>query len=83
MSDKSSSSSGKTDWNSLLKHSSAMGILKPGVVFNTYGQGSSSSSSSSGASKHPSSYSGSTTQGSGSSRYYSSSNNPSSGSGSK
>lgn len=62
MSDKnnsSSSSSDKTDWNSLLKHSSALGILKPGIVFNSsYGSGSSSTSGSS-SSRFTSSYSGS------------------------
>ena len=73
MSDKNtSSSSDKTDWNSLLKHSSALGILKPGIVFNSsYGSSSSSSSSSS---RFTGSYTGSTSQGGSSSSTWSSSN---------
>lgn len=42
-----SSSTSKTDWNPLLSHSSAIGILKPGVVFNVYNTNPTSSSSSS------------------------------------
>ncbi len=69
MSDKQNSSSDKTDWNSLLKHSSALGILKPGIVFNSsYGSSSTSSSSS----RFPSSYTSSTTGGSSSSIWSSS-----------
>ena len=49
MSDKpNSSSSSTTNYDPLLKHSSALGILKPGIVFSSsggYGSGSSSSSS--------------------------------------
>ena len=36
MSDKQGSLSPSPDWNSLLKHSSALGILKPDIVFNSY-----------------------------------------------
>src|SRR3954464_2212394 len=70
-SNNSSSSSGKTDWNSLLKHSSAIGILKPGIVFNSYGGSSTSGSSSS---RYTSSYTSGSTQGGGSSNIWSSSN---------
>ncbi|KAK1754093.1 hypothetical protein QBC47DRAFT_362073 [Echria macrotheca] len=37
----SSSPSSDKDWNSLLKHSSALGILKPDIVFSSFGHGSS------------------------------------------
>ena len=49
MSGKGNSSSSSTNYDPLLKHSSALGILKPGIVFSSsggYGSGSSSSSSS-------------------------------------
>ncbi|KAB5555074.1 hypothetical protein GE09DRAFT_1059281 [Coniochaeta sp. 2T2.1] len=45
----SSSSTSKTDWDPLLAHSSAIGILKPGVVFNVFNTNATSSSSSSSA----------------------------------
>lgn len=67
MSDKQGSSSSDKDWNSLLKHSSALGILKPGIVFN-----SSYTSSSSSSSRYPGSYTSSST-GTGSSSIWSSS----------
>ena len=43
----SNPSSNSSDWNSLLVHSSALGILKPGVVFNGYNTTPHTSSSSS------------------------------------
>jgi hypothetical protein len=43
----SSSSTSKPNWDPLLSHSSALGILKPGLVFNTYNPNPTSSSSSS------------------------------------
>ncbi|KAK4454210.1 hypothetical protein QBC34DRAFT_375383 [Podospora aff. communis PSN243] len=78
-----SSSSDKTDWNSLLKHSSALGILKPGIVFNSSGYSGSSSASGSSSSRYTSSYtSGTSGGGSSSSNIWSSSNPSGSGSGS-
>ncbi|KAK0636632.1 hypothetical protein B0T17DRAFT_613337 [Bombardia bombarda] len=60
MSDKQPiSSSDSTNWDSLLKHSSAIGILKPDVVFGGYGSGSSSGSSSSSGGQGSSGSSGS------------------------
>lgn len=65
------SSSDNKDWNSLLKHSSALGILKPGIVFNSsYGSSSTASSSS----RYTSSYTSGTSQGGSSSSIWSSSN---------
>ncbi|KAH8911155.1 hypothetical protein BR93DRAFT_322452 [Coniochaeta sp. PMI_546] len=46
----SSSSTSKADWDPLLAHSSAIGILKPGVVFNVFNTNPASSSSSTAAS---------------------------------
>lgn len=67
----SSSSSDNKDWDSLLKHSSALGILKPGIVFNSsYGSSSTASSSS----RYTSSYTSGTSQGGSSSSIWSSSN---------
>ncbi|KAK4224463.1 hypothetical protein QBC38DRAFT_502245 [Podospora fimiseda] len=46
MSGTSGSSSDSSKWDDLLKHGSALSILKPDVVFTPYGSGSSSSGSS-------------------------------------
>jgi hypothetical protein len=43
----STSSSDKTNWEPLLRHSSPLGILKPGIVFDVYSSSGSTMSSSS------------------------------------
>jgi hypothetical protein len=48
MSDNSGSSSSR-DWNEVLKHGSALSILKPDVAFPPYGGSSSSGGSTSGS----------------------------------
>ncbi|KAK3986027.1 hypothetical protein QBC44DRAFT_373607 [Cladorrhinum sp. PSN332] len=55
----SGSSSDSSKWDDLLKHGSALSILKPDVVFTPYGS-SSTSSGSSGSSNSTSGSSGST-----------------------
>ncbi|KAK4463204.1 hypothetical protein QBC42DRAFT_285679 [Cladorrhinum samala] len=47
MSGSNSSGSSSAKWDDLLKHGSALSILKPDVVFSPYGSSSSSSGSSS------------------------------------
>ncbi|KAK4169700.1 hypothetical protein QBC43DRAFT_283258 [Cladorrhinum sp. PSN259] len=56
----SGSSSDSSKWDDLLKHGSALSILKPDVVFTPYGS-SSGSSGSSGSSSNTGGSSGSTT----------------------
>jgi hypothetical protein len=63
----SNSGSSSRNWNDVLKHGSALSILKPDVAFPPYGGGSSSGGSTSGSSSGGSS--GGSTNPSGGVRY--------------